>query len=370
MDDDLIKLHQLRRHMTMLEDQLRRNEHIWSGFRQIEIDMLGAHSFGDLLSVLSNGILKTFRNVECVTIACFDPEYELTRLLKDAEDSGALGQLFVPLGPKAVAGLYRKPYRPWLGQFDPTAHGVLFPGFGAVGSVALSPLVFKGQLIGSLNQGSREADHFVSHAATDLLEHMAAVTAMCIDSTVSHERLKLDGLTDSLTGISNRRFFERRLEEEVERWRRSGTSLCCVVADIDHFKRVNDRFGHQIGDVILRRVAQELGKVLRSSDVLARYGGEEFVLLLPETPMPMATEIAERLREDISAMEFDEKILAKFQVTVSLGLASLTLENNENETATGDWLFRQADNALYQAKNGGRNRVVVAATRSHQVSAG
>lgn len=370
MDDDLIKLRQLRRDMTMLKDQLRRNEHIWSGFRGIEIDMVGAHSFDELLNILSDGILKTFHSVECITIACLDPEYELTRLLESAEDRSALDKLFVPLGTETVTGLYRKPYRPWLGQFDAASHGALFPGVSGVGSVALAPLVFKGQLIGSLNQGSKDASHFVSHAATDLLEHMAAVTAMCIDNTVSHERLKLDGLTDSLTGISNRRFFERRLGEEVERWRRTGASLCCVVADIDHFKRVNDRFGHQIGDVILRRVAQELGKVLRSSDVLARYGGEEFVLLLPDTPMPVVVEIAERLREDVSSLVFDEKILENFQVTVSLGLASLVNQGDIDESSPGGWLFQQADNALYQAKNSGRNRVVVATTQSDQASAG
>ncbi len=369
MDDDLIKLRQLRRRMTMLEDQLRRNEHIWSGFRGIEIDMVGAHSFGELLSVLSKDILETFNNVECVTIACLDPEYELTRMLESADDRNALDKLFVPLDPETIIDLYKKPYRPWLGQFDPVAHGVLFPGAGEIGSVALAPLVFKGQIIGSLNQGSRKAGHFVGHEATDLLEHMAAVTAMCIDNTVSHERLKLDGLTDALTGISNRRFFERRLKEEVERWRRSGSSLCCVVVDIDHFKRVNDKFGHQIGDVILKHVAQELGKVLRSSDVLARYGGEEFVLLLPETSLPVAVEIAERLREDISTIDFDKKILAKFQVTVSLGLASLSSED-EHEASPGEWLFQQADNALYQAKNGGRNQVAVATARSNQASAG
>lgn len=370
MDDDLIKLRQLRRRMTMLEDQLRRNEHIWAGFRGIEIDMVGAHSFGELLCVLSNGILKTFHNVECVTVACFDPEYELIRLLEGAEDRKTLDQLFVPLGPETIAGLYRKPYHPWLGRFDAASHGVLFPRVGGVGSVALAPLVFKGQLIGSLNQGSKNTSHFVSHAATDLLEHLAAVTAMCIDSTVSHERLKLDGLTDSLTGISNRRFFERRLKEEIGRWRRSGSSLCCVVVDIDHFKRVNDRFGHQIGDVILRRVAQELGKVSRSSDVQARYGGEEFVLLLPDTPIPVAAEIAERLREDVAALVFDEKVLKNFQITVSLGLASLADKDGIDESSPGSWLFQQADNALYQAKGGGRNRVVVAPTRSDQASAG
>ncbi len=370
MDDDLIELQQLRRRMPMLEDQLRRNEHIWSGFRRIEIDMVGAQSLGELLNILSSGILSTFHNVECVTIGCFDPEYELTRLLENVELDGGRNQLFVALGPDSIERLYREPYRPWLGQFDAAAHGSLFPGVSKVGSVALAPLVFKGQLIGSLNQGSNKAGHFVSHDATDLLEHMAAVTAMCIDSAVSHERLKLDGLTDSLTGISNRRFFERRLKEEVERWHRSGSSLCCVVVDIDHFKRVNDQFGHQTGDIILQRVAQEMGKVLRSSDVLARYGGEEFVLILPETPMPAAVEIAERLREDISSMEFDDKMPTNFQVTVSLGLASLTIETEFNDVAPGDWLFGQADKALYQAKNSGRNRVVVATTRSPHAAEG
>ena len=367
MDDDLFELQQLRRRMPMLEDQLRRNEHIWSGFRRIEINMVGAQSFSELLSILSRGILKTFHSVECVTVACFDPEYELTRLLENVDANDMQGQIFIGLGPDAIASLYAKPYRPWLGPFDSVAHSSLFPNVGKVGSVALAPLILKGRLIGSLNQGSPKASHFVSHDATDLLEHLAAVTAMCIDNAVSHERLKLDGLTDPLTGISNRRFFERRLTEEVGRWRRSGSSLCCVVVDIDHFKRVNDRFGHQTGDIILQRVALELGKALRSSDVLARYGGEEFVLLLPETSMSMAVEIAERLRKDISIMGFDKSMPADFQVTVSLGLASLIMENGIKDSP-GDWLFNQADKALYRAKDSGRNRVVVAAARSPQMS--
>ena len=369
MDDDLIKLRQLRRHLTMLEDQIRRNEHIWSGFRRIEIDIVGTQSLGSLIDTLVDSILHTFRNVECVTLACLDPEYELTRLLEGAQQSDKFNRTFIPLGQQALNGLYQPPYKPWLGQFSPMQHGLLFPGSESVGSVAIAPLVFRGKLIGSLNQGSQKTTHFSSGAATDLLEHLAAVTALCIDNTVSHERLKLDGLTDPLTGISNRRFFERRLKEEVERWRRSATSLSCVVVDIDHFKQVNDNFGHHVGDVILERVAHELGKVLRSSDVLARYGGEEFVLLLPETPITVACEIAERLRHDIAAMQFDEPVLDGFQVTVSLGLASLTPMGMEGGDSPGDWLFQQADDALYQAKNSGRNRVVVASHES-QASAG
>jgi len=369
MEDDLIKLRQLQRRMTMLEDQIRRNEHIWSGFRRIEIDMVGAHSLGELIDVLAHGILETFHTVECVTLACLDPEYELTRLLEGGRKSDQFNRLFVPLEQSVLENIYQKPYKPWLGQFDPVKHETLFPGQNSIGSVAIAPLVFRDQLIGSLNQGSQKSTHFSSGAATDLLEHMAAVTAMCVDNTISHERLKLDGLTDSLTGISNRRFFERRLKEEVDRWRRSSTNLCCVVVDIDHFKRVNDSFGHHIGDVILERVARELGKVLRSSDVLARYGGEEFVLLLPETPVAVACEIAERLRHDVADMTFDEDVLADFQVTVSLGLASLAPNGMQGGDSPGDWLFQQADSALYQAKNTGRNRVVVAAHET-QVSAG
>lgn len=368
MDADLIKLRQLQRRMTMLEDQIRRNEHIWSGFRRIEIDMVGAHSLGELIAVLTDGILQTFHNVDCVTLACLDPEYELTRLLENGQENEKSGRLFVPLPQGAFNELYRKPYRAWLGQFDASLHGFLLPNQAKVGSVALAPLVFRGQLIGSLNQGSQKPDHFSSGAATDLLEHLAAVTAMCIDNTISHERLKLDGFTDPLTGISNRRFFERRLKEEVDRWRRSGTSLCCVVVDIDHFKQVNDRFGHHIGDVILERVAQELGKVLRSSDVLARYGGEEFVLLLPETPSTVACEIAERLRNDVAEMVFEEDILRDFHVTVSLGLAALTPQDVGGDEPPGERLFQQADSALYQAKNGGRNRLVVATNREVQVT--
>jgi diguanylate cyclase (GGDEF)-like protein len=369
MEDDRIKLQQCRRRTTMLEDRIRSNEHILYGFHSIEIDMVGAHSLGDLIDVLSQGIPKTFHNVECVTLACLDPEYELTRMLEGGQQSDQFNRSFVPLEQSDFDTIYQQPYKPWLGQFQPAQHGILFPHQNSVGSVAIAPLVFRGQLIGSLNQGSQKSTHFTSGAATDLLEHLAAVTAMCVDNTVSHERLKLDGLTDSLTGISNRRFFERRLKEEVGRWRRSATNLCCVVVDIDHFKQVNDRFGHRVGDIVLERVARELGKVLRSSDVLARYGGEEFVLLLPETPVAVACEIAERLRHDVAAMEFDEEVLAGFQVTVSLGLASLTPQGMQGGDSPGDWLFQQADSALYRAKNSGRNRVVVAAHET-QVSAG
>jgi len=182
---------------------------------------------------------------------------------------------------------------------------------------------------------------------------------MCIDNAVSHERLKIEGLTDPLTGLYNRRFFERRLSEEIDRWvRRHDTALIGMLVDVDHFKQVNDRYGHQAGDRTLQGVARLLGHELRGSDVLARYGGEEFVLLLPDTTTGPGMVIAERLRAQVESASFTGPSGQRLQVTVSIGLACLMPDARRAVADPDVWLLQQADAALYQAKQEGRNRVV------------
>jgi diguanylate cyclase (GGDEF)-like protein len=229
-----------------------------------------------------------------------------------------------------------------------------------LGSVALAPLVFQGRLLGCLAQGSDDATHFTSRTATDLLEHLAAVIALSIDSQISHERLKLDGLTDALTGAANRRYCERWLQNEIERWRRRPEALVCMLIDIDHFKGINDQHGHQIGDAVLRQVATLLARELRAADVLARYGGEEFMLLLPNTTPAQGATIAERVRERIASHAFGGPDAA-LRVTVSVGLATLGTASAVDTPATiAERLVQAADAALYRAKHEGRNRVVTA----------
>lgn len=369
MDEDNVrylelerKFKELQRKLNLFEDHARSTEHIWSGFRAIELEMVAVQSLGRLVDVLVDGFVNRFGTVDYVTIACLDPEYELSRMLERESDIRSR-QSFIALPPGALDAVYEQPFRPWLGRFDPVRHGTLFPApKGAVGSVALVPLVLHGTLIGSLNQCSPRPGHFGPETATDLLEHLAAIAALCIDNAISHERLKLDGLTDALTGISNRRFFERRVVEETDRWRRTRLPLSCLVVDIDHFKRINDSYGHQAGDKVLQRVARELEFVLRSSDVLARYGGEEFVLLLPDTDLKEAAEIANRVRENIASIRFDDGALHEVTVTASVGVACLGLDHSK-EASPAEILFRHADNALYSAKSTGRNRVVVAKAR-------
>ena len=351
----------LEREWTRLRNQLRDNERIWSGFREIEVRMIGANSLIDLIKVITQGIPETFPGIDCITLACVDPEYEMTRMLDPVGDTGLLPDCFVAISRETLNAQFTRPWRPRLGPVDQHIHSVLFANNPcASGSVAMAPLVRRGELMGILNQGSRDPKHFVPGTATDLLEHLAAVAALCIDNAINHERLKLDGLTDPLTGVSNRRFFERRLAEEIERWARHVGPLVCMLVDVDFFKQVNDQYGHQVGDRVLRQIASILGQDLRGSDVLARYGGEEFVLLLPGTTAVQGAAIAERLRANIehSAFVIPEKV--DLDVTVSIGLACLEPGVDSYGQDPAVWLFQQVDAALYEAKQTGRNRVVQA----------
>ena len=352
--DDAI---QLRRQLNTLQTQIRNNEQIWSHFRQIEFDMIGGQTLTQVLTALINGLLANFPNIDFVTVAHIDDSYELTRLLRDHEGNEFRG--FVPVSMEFIDTLFENSSKPVLGTITETTRCTLFPDKHPemIGSVAMAPLVLHGQIVGCLNQASRNSKHFQVGDATDLLQHLAAVTAMCIDNGVSHEKLKQDGLTDPLTKIANRRFFERRLQDEVERVKRSGNELACIVVDVDHFKKINDVYGHVTGDTVLQCVAGELGKDLRSSDVLARYGGEEFVLLLPGTGRSEATEIAERLRLALEQLDFSEMGYESLKVSATLGLALVGRNPTQERLST---LFERADSALYKGKHSGRNQVVVA----------
>lgn len=162
------------------------------------------------------------------------------------------------------------------------------------------------------------------------------------------EALRHQAETDRLTGIYNRRYFESDLEQEVERTRRYETALSLIIFDIDWFKKLNDRYGHLVGDRVLMRVARECERNLRSTDVFCRYGGEEFAIIAPETGATAALLLARRIREAIASMArdgYDEP------VTVSAGVAAW-----EKTFATKEDLIAAADKALYRAKDLGKNR--------------
>jgi two-component system, cell cycle response regulator len=163
--------------------------------------------------------------------------------------------------------------------------------------------------------------------------------------------------TDPLTGVLNRRAFMERLEQEIERSRRGNTPISLIMADIDYFKRVNDRYGHQTGDIVLQRFVDQLTTSLRAYDFTARYGGEEFFVCLPGADGSQAGSVAERLRKRVEEMEivFPDGSRS-IRITASFGVACFLLESQESI----DSLIKRADEAMYRAKNEGRNRVCMA----------
>lgn len=161
-------------------------------------------------------------------------------------------------------------------------------------------------------------------------------------------------ITDGLTGLYNRRHFMHLLDQGVARSRRQGSTLCLLMADLDHFKRTNDVLGHQAGDQALQKLAQWLREGVREVDSLGRYGGEEFIVLLADCPLADAVVVAEKLRRKVWEESFQQSVPGLEGFTVSIGVACL-----QEGMLPGD-LIAAADRALYRAKNNGRNRVEAA----------
>lgn len=330
------------------------NERKQDNFQQYELSLLSCGSLSALLALILEQHQQRFQLTE-VTLLLYDPEYAMQRLVEAIPDSSQWqDKLLFTDSFHTLDQFFNLQRSPRLSAFEVSKHASLFPAVSDLGSVALLPLVRQQQLIGCLNLGSRNPSRFQSGIGTQFLQHMAAVVAACIENARLHEEIKLVGLRDPLTGVNNRRFFDQRIEEEVSRAKRQQTPLSCLFVDLDHFKRVNDQHGHQAGDQILKQVAGLLNDSLRSTDVLARYGGEEFVILLTDTDADAAAEIARRMREHIAALVFTVSHGRKVQITLSIGLATLT---QNSALQTSKQLIQTADQAVYAAKVSGRNCV-------------
>ncbi len=164
-------------------------------------------------------------------------------------------------------------------------------------------------------------------------------------------------ITDELTGLYNRKYLHARLDAEMSRARRYGTDLSCLLIDIDFFKTVNDMYGYDWGDVLLKKVAEMLSALIRKEDILTRYGDEEFLLILPNTSEAQAFIFAERFRRDIEKMEFiPAQEEERHPITISGGISSYPFLENVEENSNS--LIRYAEHALYNAKQSGKNQIV------------
>lgn len=345
----------LRQQLQTLLDEARLNEKKLQRLYQLERQMIAARTLPGLIGVILQDY-KMASDTDAVTLVLADPEYEITRIL-EGENRGSAEAPGLVLMEKLA--YYSE--RPHLGRFDAELEGAIFdPWPSGCQSMLLLPLIRQDELIGSLNLGSCEAGRFTADSGTDFLERLATIFSICLENVLNHERLKLVGLTDPLTGVNNRRYFETRFQGEISHARRHRQPLACMFLDIDKFKRINDSLGHLAGDEVLRHVAKLIKLQLRGNDVIARFGGEEFVVLLPQTAAGPACEIAERIRAALAAQTIEALPGKSLSVTISIGVAMLRADNAENDQTSGQKLIGSADAALYLAKEGGRNRVVCA----------
>lgn len=353
------ELRQLRSQLKRLTREVERNTRILRLSQERELMLLKAGDLASLLRVMLTDLRASYR-LDAVSVVLCDPDHDVRHLLLAGghRPEEFPGLIFVD----SLAGLapqYIALRKPWLGRFSRADHALVLPAADGVTSIAMLPLTHKGKLFGSLNFGSVDEERFTATHATDFFAHLSVIASFALENVVNRARLLRSGHTDFLTGWHNRRYLQFRLKEELARAARDATPLTCLMLDIDHFKRINDTYGHAAGDDVLRELAHRVETQVRASDVAARYGGEEFVVLLPATGREAAGALAERIRISVSASPVAIGDASE-PITVSIGIASCEPPANGAELKTlGESLIARADVALYQAKSAGRDRVAV-----------
>lgn len=351
----------MRRQLAQLTDEVARNTAILKLSQQRELALLQAEDLTALFRQMLEGLAESY-GLERVTVVLCDPDHDVRHLLLAAgtKPEDLPGLEFVE-SLSGIAPQYVALQKPWLGPWRRSDHELLFGAGEGLASIAILPLRHKDTLIGSINFGSRDPRRFTPDHATDFFSHLGAIASFALENAVNRARLLRSGFTDVLTGWHNRRYLQVRLGEELARARRDGDTLSCLMLDLDHFKRINDTWGHGAGDEVLRELAQRIEAQVRASDVAARYGGEEFVILLPRTVAQAGGLLAERIRRAVREQPVPVAPGEEVTVTASIGVASISPRPEDTDLKNlGDSLLARADVALYQAKAAGRDRIVLA----------
>lgn len=351
-----------QRQLAELTEEVARNDEKMRRTQRRELRLLQAETIDVLIHALIDGLRVSY-GVDYVSLVLCDPDHDIRHLLlangTPVED---FDHLVIVEAMTGLAPQYIALQQPWLGSYAACDHQLICPGAEGIRSMAMIPLTHRGKLLGSINLCSVDQTRFTRAHASDFLAHLGVIASFCIENVINRARLMRSGFTDVLTGWHNRRYLNVRLQEELARARRDRARLVCLMLDVDHFKRVNDTWGHAAGDSVLRELAQRIDSQVRASDVAARFGGEEFVVLLPNTDVESAQRLAERIRRAIAATPIDLPCGDTVTITVSIGIAEVYPAPDAEDLKTlGDSLLARADVALYAAKSAGRDRVIVEA---------
>lgn len=255
---------------------------------------MAAESIKDVLLILRDDYLKLFK-LDSTCLILDDRDLSIQKLIPvEFQQNNNKNFLLLFHIPMDLDKLKFLPSHITTGFYQAAKHRWLINEDG-IKSIAILPLIRRGKTIGVFCCASREASRFKVYVSCDFLQRLSFIMAVCIENALNLEILKQSSLMDPLTQVHNRRFFDQRLPEELNRRDRTQTAISCIFLDIDLFKSVNDNYGHGVGDDVLYQVAKRIQSALRTHDILARYGGEEFVALLPETPNEEGLLVAQRI---------------------------------------------------------------------------
>ena len=331
--------------MEDLLETLRINEEIAQRFYETEISILSILNFRDLFEKLLTEIREKF-GVPYVWISMIDKS-EVSDLLQSLESSKILKERLNVIDKNTFLNLVENETKPILISGDLKPYYQLLPQgqMYFIRSLAIAPITLDGEIIGSLNQADLSRLRYRPGMDTRLLERLAVKVSICLSNVTAHEKLKWFAWRDPLTGLLNRRVMEKVLQREYKRAVRYKSHLTLAFLDLDDFKVVNDKYGHDRGDELLRYVADVLEELTRDSDVVSRYAGDEFVIILPGTSTNESLLLIQRLQDYFlkNPMDVDGE---QIPISISFGLSSMGDVGVSNPTS----LLKKADEMLYNAK--------------------
>ena len=349
---------ELKRTVRLMASKSERNEAILKSFFDVELRLLSCTRLSELLDLILIEFKEFFR-LSSVNLILFDPEHAARSLLDDYVPPSPGNTLRFVQSQRLLKAIYPRGQM-LVGELSPHLKNEAFPVTEMpIKSCAILPLVRQNCLIGSLHLGSNDPARYTEHVRYDYIKHLSSVVSVCIENCINQENLQRLSSVDMLTKVYNRRTFEQEVVRELSRASRSDYSIGCLFLDLDHFKQVNDSYGHQTGDRVLRTVGLFLNKQLRKTDIVARYGGEEFAILLPKCDKKETLEIAQTLLERLSKLIFRTEESTPFRMTTSIG-ACVCIPSQYGDISLDDLSYKMiqhSDKAVYESKSNGRNQV-------------
>jgi len=338
--------HQLRQYVAEVMDRLRENEHLFSRLFELEAAVLAASDPEDLCFALLRGLRSSFE-LDMVRFW-----FDRSSFMGGRKMEGISERDLIWVEKEEITNMGLNRQHVWLMRLTPEkSFDWLAERDHHLGSIALLVLGDQFRPFGVLGMGAVNAGRFEPGQSVDFLQHLAQVVGLSLENAVSRERLARLAITDSLTGSHNRRFLQPHSHQPLSRWFGKGIDVTCLYINVDAFKALNDRHGHEAGDDVLSEISAAMRGIVRVQDPLIRMGGDEFALLLPGCSPEKASGIADKIIKACGQIKLGED-----SVSISIGLARSPAEKDLRVKA----LIATADKAMYVAKALGGGRLEVA----------